>query len=179
DQLNHITFYWTVLPNPASERYTAAVDSFYAIRKGAGATELVKTDWTVNVLNTYSGAAADIIDGDEATWWNSNGNTTSWIAWAEIDMQKLKMIKSIRIACSHSVKYGYLYASETQPGSWPGDAPLIGTIVRETTNWETLFYWDIPLGAPINAQYLYLYLSDSHQYGYHLIYEVYLNGYSE
>ncbi|MDR1667248.1 MAG: SusE domain-containing protein, partial [Bacteroidales bacterium] len=39
DQLNHITFYWTVLPNPASERYTAAVDSFYAIRKGAGATE--------------------------------------------------------------------------------------------------------------------------------------------
>ncbi|MDR1666086.1 MAG: fimbrillin family protein [Bacteroidales bacterium] len=163
--------YWTVEAEGVTGILTQ-VRSFHAIRKGV---QLAKSGWGVTVSGTYSGTPEGMLDNDETTFWYSNGPSNNWLADVLIDMTAVKTISSIRIACWHNIKYGWMYASETLQGSWPGDAPEIGTIVRETTNWLE-FYWDIPLALPMNARYLYIYLNDSHGNGYHGINEVTVYG---
>jgi hypothetical protein len=176
DKLNSIPFYWTVLPNPAPEYYTAQVDSFYAIRKGAGVAELVKIDWAATVSSVMSGddyGGEKMLDGDPATYWYANGPTTAWVSWAEIDMQTVKMITSIRIDCDFRIKNAALYAVEDNT---EGYGTAIATISKSNTG---RFDWDIELSSPIFARYLRLTLNDSYWYGYHIIYDIYVKGYSK
>jgi hypothetical protein len=175
DQLNSIPFYWTVLPNPAPEFYTAVVDSFYAIRKGVGVAELVKTDWTVTVSTVFdNGLGEYMLDGNPTTSWYANGPATAWNSQAEIDMQTVKMITSIRIDCDYRIKNADFFAVKDKANGWGSSI----AILRKASN-TGRFDWDIELETPITARYLYLTLNDSYWYGYHIIYDIYVKGYSE